>query len=66
MQSTKSRTALTQGGETPMGTRRMTTKASEAAHTKSVERGGEPGHELDDWLQAERESQTQRALLTDA
>jgi len=25
------------------------------AHEISVARGGEPGHELDDWLQAERE-----------
>jgi hypothetical protein len=26
------------------------------------ERGGEPGHELDDWLKAEREHQIQRVL----
>ena len=25
------------------------------AHEISVARGGEPGHELEDWLQAERE-----------
>ena len=28
---------------------------SEAAYYKAAERGFEPGHEMDDWVQAERE-----------
>ncbi len=33
---------------------------AQRAHEISVARGGEPGHEMEDWLQAERELQEGR------
>jgi hypothetical protein len=54
-----------QGKKTSAGTGRRKTSAgplppsqeeiARRAHEISVARGGEPGHEVEDWLQAERE-----------
>jgi len=36
------------------------------AYEISLERGSQPGHELDDWLSAEKELQVQRAVVVEA
>jgi hypothetical protein len=53
---TESNAALTQAAETPRGsTERDEESIRGRAYEICLERGGEPGHDLDDWLQAERE-----------
>jgi hypothetical protein len=36
------------------------------AYEISLQRGSQPGHELDDWLSAEKELQVQRAVVIEA
>jgi hypothetical protein len=48
-------------GETPKGSAEDEKSIRCRAYEICLERGGEPGHELDNWLQAERELQILRA-----
>ena len=51
-----------QAEETPIGSAEDEERVRCRAYEICLERGGEPGHELDDWLQAERELQILRVL----
>ena len=54
--------APVQAGETLIGSAEDEERVRCRAYEICLERGGEPGHELDDWLQAERELQILRVL----
>jgi Protein of unknown function (DUF2934) len=54
--------ASVQTGQTPTGSAEEEERIRCRAYEICLERGGEPGHELDDWLQAARELQTLRVL----
>lgn len=54
--------APVQSAETPIGSAEHEESIRCRAYEICLERGGEPGHELDDWLQAERELQILRVL----
>lgn len=51
-----------QTGKTLIGSAEHEESIRCRAYEICLERGGEPGHELDDWLQAERELQIPRVL----
>ncbi|MBI4499839.1 MAG: DUF2934 domain-containing protein [Gemmatimonadetes bacterium] len=51
----KKGSAKAAGKKTPAGTEPSESEIRERAYEISQLRGGEPGHELEDWLQAKRE-----------
>jgi len=55
--NTKPQANFTQSGteEVSVGTPRVTKKSGRRAYEIYLERGEQPGRDLDDWLQAERE-----------
>jgi len=59
-ESTEAHAIPVQAGKTPIGSAEDEETIRSRAYVICLERGGEPGHELDDWLQAERELQMLR------
>jgi|HubBroStandDraft_6_1064221.scaffolds.fasta_scaffold761606_2 hypothetical protein len=59
-ESTETPVIPVRAGETPIGSAEDEESIRCRAYAICLERGGEPGHELDDWLQAEREFQILR------
>ena len=57
-ESTEAHAIPVRTGETPIASAKHDESVRGRAYEISLARGGEPGHELDDWLQAERELQT--------
>lgn len=57
-ESTEARAIAVETEETPIGSAESDEGIRGRAYEIFLARGAEPGHELDDWLQAERELQT--------